>query len=197
MGYSYQCDKEGLLMTAFNYKRVTTELELHQILQLQEQNAKDILSESEKTIEGFVSVKHSFKLLKQMNTACPHVVALDNDKVVGYALCMLRLFRDSIPSLIPMFNHTDIVLNKKNLSHLSYLVMGQVCIDKAYRKQGVFRGLYNYFKTSLINEYDAVITEVNTKNTRSFEAHKAVGFQLLDTHKEDNENWNLIIWKWK
>ncbi|WP_411766379.1 hypothetical protein [Winogradskyella sp. A3E31] len=52
-------------------------------------------------------------------------------------------------------------------------------------------------KSELKSEFDAVITEVNVKNRRSSEAHKTVGFELLDEHKEGSEIWELIIWKWE
>jgi hypothetical protein len=50
-------------------------------------------------------------------------------------------------------------------------------------------------KSELKQDFDAMVTEVNAKNTRSSQAHKAVGFQLLDKHTEDGEDWELIIMK--
>lgn len=178
------------------YKRAETSEELQQILNLQQNNIKYVLSNATIQDEGFVSVEHTFDVLKRMNDACPHIIAKSDDRVVAYALCMLNTFRNDVPTLIPMFNYMDKVIASKNLTHLRYLIMGQVCIDKAYRKQGIFKNLYRHFRDALESDFDAVITEVNVKNTRSSEAHKAVGFKTLDIHTENGEDWELIIWKW-
>ena len=176
-----------------SYHRAASDEELHQILALQKQNLKSILSENDKQVEGFVSVSHTFDVLKRMNNACPHVVAKSNGKVVGYALCMLNQFRNEVPELIDMFNYLDAVAVSKGLTDLKYFIMGQICIAKDFRKQGIFKGLYAYMRAELSSEFDAVVTEVNTKNRRSSEAHRAVGFQLLDMHTEVGENWELIV----
>lgn len=178
------------------YKRAETEEELQQILDLQRVNIKSSLSNKVLKKEGFVSVEHTFDVLKRMNDACPHILVKDQEKVIGYALCMLHAFRNDVPALIPMFEYMDSIITSKNLSELRYLIMGQTCIDKAYRKQGVFKKMYHYFKGELESGFDAVVTEVNSKNRRSSEAHSAVGFNLLDVHTEAGEDWELIIWKW-
>ena len=179
------------------YKRAETSEELQQILNLQQSNIKHALSSDAIRDEGFVSVEHTFDVLKRMNDACPHIIAKSEGRVVAYALCMLNAFRNDVPTLIPMFNYMDKVIESKNLTDLKYLIMGQICVDKAYRKQGVFKNLYRSFREELKSDFDAVITEVNTKNIRSSKAHKAVGFKTLDVHAESGEDWELIIWKWK
>jgi len=65
--------------------------------------------------------------------------------VIGYALCMLKEFKKEIEVLRPMFKQIDSILNKGG----DYIVMGQICIDKRFRKQGVFRGLYQFMKAQL------------------------------------------------
>ncbi|GAA3600413.1 GNAT family N-acetyltransferase [Flavivirga amylovorans] len=183
-------------MTQIVYKRAETEEELQQILDLQSINVKILLSNEIMKAEGFVSVKHTYDVLKRMNDACPHIIATYKGNVVGYALCMLNAFRNDVPALIPMFEYMDGIIASKNLSELRYLIVGQICIDKAYRKQGIFKGLYHYFKDELKSDFDAVITEVNSKNNRSSGAHRAVGFEILDVHTEAGEEWELMIWKW-
>ena len=179
------------------FKRADTSEELMQILNLQRFNIKQSLSKDAIKKEGFVTVSHSFEVLKRMNDASPHILAKADDKVIAYALCMLNSFRNDVPILAPMFNHMDTIMESKGLLSLNYLIMGQICIDKTYRKQGLFKRLYHYFKTELQSQFDAVITEVSIKNTRSLEAHKAVGFQVLDQHTVDGQDWELIIWRWK
>ena len=98
-------------------------------------------------------------------------------------------------SVVAMFNYMDGIIESNGLTNLNYFIMGQVCVDKLYRGQGVFRGLYSFLNSELKKNFDAVVTEVNAKNRRSSEAHKAIGFELLDAHTEGGEDWELIIMK--
>lgn len=126
-----------------------------------------------------------------MHDACPHILAMDGDKVAGYALVMLRSFKDEMPVLVPMFISADALLNGKN-----YVAMGQICIDKPYRGLGVFRGMYSFYKKELSSQFDCLFTEVASDNIRSIEAHKKVGFKILETQITDGTSWDLVNWDW-
>ena len=129
-----------------------------------------------------------------MHDVCPHIIAKHNKNVIGYALCMLQGFKKDIPVLVPMFTEIDKELSAKK-QPLNYLIMGQICIDKKYRKQGVFRGLYAAMKQELQGSFDAIITEVDSANIRSSNAHKAVGFKELKKYTSNHQEWELIVLK--
>jgi len=173
------------------YKRAGTDGELEQILEIQSRAIKSNVSDEDRIKEGYITVPHTFDILKEMNDASPHILAIDGDTVAGYALVMLRRFRNKIPVLEPMFESADALLPMHN-----YLAMGQICIDKPYRSQGLFKGLYNFYREELSATYDCLFTEVATANTRSLEAHKAVGFKILKTEVTDGTSWELINWEW-
>ena len=174
------------------YKRASTLNELEQIRTLQLQNSSQNISSEEKLQEGFVTVQHSVALLEQMNSACAHIIAKDNDAVVGFALVMLSGFRNEIKALIPMFERIDELVPKDK----TYVVMGQICVDKNYRKQGIFRGLYHFYREELQHQFDYLITEVAAINLRSMQAHEAIGFKIIDTYDEDGIVWNIVLWDW-
>ncbi len=176
------------------YHSASTNEELHQILDLQKQNLREALSEGEKQKEGFLTLRHDFEMLKKLNNACAHCIAKDKDRVVGYALSMLQDFKNSIPLLTPMFEEINTALEQQKIKP-SYIAMGQICVDKNYRGKGVFRGLYNYMANELKPSFDAIITEVDTKNIRSSKAHKAVGFELLKKHTANGQLWEIIMLK--
>lgn len=176
-----------------SYHRAQNDEELHQILQLQQQNLSSNLVDTEQTKEGFVTVHHTFDILKKMNAVCPHCIAKAHTKVVGYALCMDQSFKNEIAILKPMFKEIDIAFSNKETQLSNYIAMGQICIDKDSRKKGVFRGLYDFMKKELRAEYSCIITEVDAKNIRSSMAHKAVGFELLKTYVSNNITWELIL----
>lgn len=174
------------------YKRASALDELEQIRTLQLQNSSQNISSEEKLQQGFVTVQHTVALLDQMNSSCAHIIAKDNDAVVGFALVMLSSFRNEIKVLVPMFERIDtLVPNDKN-----YVVMGQICVAKNYRKQGIFRGLYHFYRKELQHQFDYLITEVATINIRSMQAHKAIGFKIIDSYYENEIEWNIILWDW-
>ncbi|RMZ51868.1 GNAT family N-acetyltransferase [Flavobacteriaceae bacterium PRS1] len=174
------------------YKRVDSNEELDQIIELQKINIRTSISEDESKSEGFVTVHHDFEILKAMNGKCAHIIAKSGSKVIGYALCMLKEFKENIEVLKPMFQQIDKCLNKNK----TYLVMGQICVDKAFRKRGVFRGMYDFMKQEMSSKYDMIITEVDEKNTRSLNAHYTVGFKLLYSYNSSQQDWALLVWDW-
>ena len=176
------------------YKKTETGQELKEILLLQEQNHMGNITDAEKQQEGFVTVRHTLELLEKMHLSCPHTIAINEaGEVVGYALSMTKDFSNNIEVLKPMFQQIDQLVS----TNANYIVMGQVCIAKNYRKQGVFKGLYNHMKIFLESQFDMVITEVDEANTRSMQAHEAVGFTSLKKFSSGGQDWNLIVWRWK
>lgn len=163
------------------YKRVDSNQELDQILELQRTNIPSSISEDESKVEGFVTVHHNLEILKAMNEKCAHIIAKRNDKVVGYALCMLKEFKKNVEVLKPMFRQIDNCLNNDE----TYFVMRQICIDKQFRKRGIFRSMYEFMKQEMASKYDMIITEVDEENTRSLNAHYAIGFKLLHSYNSN------------
>ncbi|MGB3144241.1 MAG: GNAT family N-acetyltransferase [Maribacter sp.] len=171
------------------YTTAKTTDELLQILSLQKINLRSSVSAEEIQQEGFVTVSHDLDLLTRMNTACPHIIAKDNDKVVGYALSMVSSFKDEITVLQPMFQELE------ELHVQNYLAMGQICIAKSHRKQGLFRGLYEAMKKASHPKYEFIITEVDATNSRSLGAHLAIGFDRICTYNSLGQDWELISLK--
>lgn len=187
-------------MQTIIYTQAKTSEELHQILALQAANLSKNISKAEAISQGFVTVQHDFELLKAMNEPFPHIIAKDGDKVIGYALVMLRSFADKISVLFSMFEMiNESTFNVKSINDSTYFTMGQVCIDKDYRGQGVFQNLYETMQKHYANDFQYLITEISARNTRSLKAHGKIGFQDLKvfTDKESGETWHLVIWDWQ
>ena len=175
----------------------TTE-ELQQIIELQAQNLPHCLDEQQKKEQGFVTVQHSLELLQLMNSPYAHTIAKADDKVVGFALTMQKSFADAIPVLVPMFRLIDrLEFNKKPLKDVNYVVMGQICIHKDYRGQGIFGGLYQNMEERLEAHFELMITEIATRNTRSMRAHQKVGFEPLLRYQTSTEEWQIVLWDWR
>jgi len=176
---------------------VTTDEELKQIVQLSHKNLRAHIPEKEQTIQGFITWNYSLELLQQMNAQQPHVIVKDNDKVIGYALIALKEASQFHPDLKAMIDQLQTIqYNNKQLSAYRYYVMGQVCIDSAYRGTGVFKMLYRHHKKMFEKAYDFVITEISTSNTHSLRAHEKIGFKTIYTYKDVLDEWNVVLWDW-
>jgi len=177
---------------------VTTDKELQQIVQLSDENIRTKISQEEKHSQGFVSWNYSFDLLQKMNEQHPHIIVKDEHKVIGYALVALKEAKRFHTDLEAMIQHLDkIIYNDKKLSEYRYYVMGQICIDKSYRGKGIFEMLYQKHKKLFQNNYDFIVTEISTSNTRSLRAHEKIGFKSIYTYCDPMEEWNVVLWDWK
>lgn len=170
------------------FERATSKVDLNQILDLQRKNLPAHISSEEKKKEGFVTVSHTYANLKAMNDVCQHIVAKSGGHVIGYALCMHPSFAEDIEVLHPMFEKVEAILPKIE----NYIVMGQICIDKAYRGQGIFRKLYLAMRGAVHPEFEYIITDVDAENTRSLGAHYSVGFKDLATFCSCGQVWKII-----
>lgn len=172
-----------------------TEWDYEGILSLQAQNMKNNISLEESQRQGFLTVKHDLPTLKKIQGSHAHIIAKNEaGEVIGFTLVMLREYSDSIPILVPMFEVIDqLIYDNQKLVDARYFVMGQVCVDKRYRGQNVFRKLYEHLGMLMKSDYDYIITEISKYNMRSIAAHNKVGFNLLHEYASDeNENWLVV-----
>lgn len=174
-----------------------TEADLQGILDLQEENLVQNISESEKNDQGFVRVQHNLELLGLLNSIEPHIIAKDGDHVAAYFLAMTKISRNDVPMLVPMFEQFDELLYLgKKVSEYNYMAVGQVCVGKKYRGQGLFFSGYEAYRKAFEKDYDFAITEISISNARSLKAHQKVGFEVIHTFKDEYETWAIVVWDW-
>jgi ribosomal protein S18 acetylase RimI-like enzyme len=179
-------------------KPAETASELSEILKLQEVNLFQNLSAQERSVQGFVTVRHTLEQLSAMNDLAAHVIAKDGDQVAGYILAMTKGCSDFIPLLIPMFDQFDLLkLEGRPISDRNYLVIGQICVGKEYRGQGLVDRMYAEYASRFGEKYDFGITEIATANLRSLKAHQRVGFRTIHRFRDAIQEWDIVIWNWK
>lgn len=181
------------------YTTANTTTDLQQILTLQKANLSEGLTVEEKQSQGFVTVNHSYDQLKSLNDLEKHIIAKHNDNVIGYLLAMTKKSQFEIPILVPMFDaFGSILYENKKVAKYNYLVVGQVCIDKAYRGQGILDHCYAAYKEYYSAKYDFAITEIASDNLRSLNAHRRIGFKEIHSYvSPGNTEWVVVIWDWK
>jgi predicted GNAT superfamily acetyltransferase len=180
------------------YTTSKTSNELEQILELQKQNLATGLTAEQIASQGFVTVSHSFQDLLTMNAIEEHVIAKDNERVIAYLLAMTVRSRFDIPKLLPLFEKFEQVeYQNKKVADWQYIVVGQVCVAAGYRGKGILDACYAAYKNNFKDRYDFAITEINTRNQRSINAHKRIGFETIHEYvAPDGEGWNIVLWRW-
>lgn len=180
-------------MSVYHFLRSSEDIHLKGILDLQKENIESRISQEEISQEGFVTVHHRLELLRKMNSPDPHFIVLHEEKVIAYALVMHPSFSKSIPVLYSMFAQINQCQWKgKALQAIDYVVMGQICIDRAHRKKGLFKKLYSAMQIGLANRFECIVTEVARRNQRSLNAHLAAGFKVIKTYQDEKEEWELL-----
>jgi hypothetical protein len=149
--------------------------------------------------QGFVTVVHELEVLKKMNAIKKSVIARDKETVVAYLLAMTTASRYELPVLVPMFNvFENIKFRGKAISSYNYIVVGQVCVDKSYRGQGVLDECYSFYVSCFKEKYDFAVTEIATNNLRSIRAHPRIGFETVHEYTApDDDKWSIVVLAWK
>lgn len=180
-------------------KRVENDSEIKGIKELQMRNHKSILSKEEMASQGFVTAEYSIDFLKKMNEAEPSVIAVDSTgQVVGYAIASPKSIQGHHSFLDELFNAADeLTMAGIPVRNLNYILVGQLCVAKSHRGQGLVTAMYDFFRATLSPYYDCVITDVDLENPRSLKAHLNAGFQILATKTYGGLSWNVVFQRWR
>jgi GNAT superfamily N-acetyltransferase len=172
--------------------------DLQGIISLQKQNLKSELSIEEIKEQGFVTVSHTLDDLEKMHLHEQNIIAKEGDKIVAYVLGMTEQSKNDIPRLVEMYESFDQIQYKgKSVADYSYIVVGQVCVDKNYRGQGLFNSCYAEYREHFKEKFDFAITEIASINLRSMRAHERLGFKTIDLYTDaTGVEWHIVVWDW-
>jgi hypothetical protein len=186
---------------AIEFTTVTGPHQVEQILALQAENHRDHVDPDTAARDGFTSVRHDPSVLHAMNRDAPAAIALAGAELAGYCLMMPQAYRDRIPLLQPMFALLDTLhwRGEALAGNPRWFVMGQVCVARAFRGQGVFDGLYHALRDAYAGTFDFTVTEISQRNGRSLRAHRRVGFETLHVYRDPavDETWEVVVWDWR
>jgi len=172
--------------------------ELEGILQLQRANLSRLISKEEAAAEGFVTAEYSIEFLQQMHEAGPSVIAVENGEVVGYALVAAPAIKGRHALLDDLFNTVDRIRYKnKWLAEQTYVLVGQLCVAKSHRGQGLVNLLYQYYQQQYSRLYEYCITDVAITNQRSLHAHLKTGFEVIRRFNWGGTEWDIVLWDWR
>jgi L-amino acid N-acyltransferase YncA len=141
------------------------------MLALQEANLVDNLP-AEQRKDGFLSARFTEEQFARMNGDAAVVVAEDNGRVVGYACCSGVDYNRQFPLLATMIETFGrVTFLGTALVDSRACIYGPVCVDRAARGKGVFRGLITRLKQELAGQFDVAAGFIAKSNARSLAAH--------------------------
>jgi uncharacterized protein (DUF924 family) len=124
--------------------------------------------------DGFLSAEFTAQQVTEMASDLGIVVASDSESVLGY-LCGFRCdFDHRSPVLGKMLETFDSVqFEGKALSSYKIFIYGPVCIDRAHRRRGLLRGLYEALRREVAGKFEVGVAFVARNNPHSLQAHVA------------------------
>ncbi|MEX0958841.1 MAG: GNAT family N-acetyltransferase [Burkholderiales bacterium] len=151
--------------------RRATDSDFESILALQEANLHQNLTEMQRA-DGFLSVHFTRDQFAEMNTGATVTVAEENNRIAGYACSSAREFNVDFPLLTAMLGALPgLTFLGRSLDSSRTCVYGPVCVGRAFRGRGVFRGLIDRLKKELAGRYDCAVAFIAKDNVRSLGAH--------------------------
>jgi hypothetical protein len=183
----------------YAFQPAQTDQDTRDILALQALNHKSVLTLETKQAQGFVTVKHEYEVLRDMNAAYPAAIArhIESGALAGYALTMHPSFSSRVPILDELFERLGhLEWQGRPVGQYRWFVMGQICVAEAHRGGIIFDQLYQTLRTMWQGQFDLIITEVSEENTRSMRAHERVGFETMQAYINPvtGEGWRVIGW---
>ena len=172
--------------------------ELRQVKDIQKKHQKESIAPELRETTGFVTAEYEISLLEKMHRLLPSIIAKDGDIVVGYAIVTdPRIIgcHDLLDDLFDQIN--KLTFDNHPLKETNYTVVGQLCVDSNYGRQGIAQGLYKKYRESYSGFFDYCITDVDCNNPRSLRTHLRAGFQTIHKIEYGNAEWDIVLWDWK
>jgi ribosomal protein S18 acetylase RimI-like enzyme len=179
-------------------KLVTTEEEFAGIIELSKANLVSSLPVDVKAREGFVTWIYTKEALRAIHAVIPSVIVKDEDIVVGYALSLSPACIDIYPPMagtdkkVSVISYKGIPLGRQRVYYC-----GQICVAEGYRGQGLVNILYQFHREHFCKQFDRLVTEISTANPRSLKAHQKIGFRVIETHVDEMDEWDIVLWDWE
>ena len=178
-------------------KLVTAPEEINAIKELQNLNLRPNISDEEAASQGFLTASYTLEYLQDMNADSPSVIAKSGDEVVGYAMVTTQALRNGHDLMADLFNTIDrTTYGGRLLREANYVVVGQLCVAKGYRGQGLVQQMYQHFRHCYADQFEYLVTDVAQANVRSLKAHQKTGFQVIDTLTYGGIGWDIVLWDW-
>jgi Leu/Phe-tRNA-protein transferase len=156
----------------------------------------DHIAEEDKA-DGFVTTAFTYEEMEKLITQEQGLfIAVNEEAVLGYVMAASwdfwskwEMFRFMIADL-PNLTYLDQQLSTEN----SYQY-GPVCVDKSVRGSGILECLFDLAREEMAKRFPILVTFVNKKNPRSYQAHKRkLGLTVLKEFVYNNNEYYEFVY---
>ncbi len=168
--------------------------ELEAVVKMQEEYNKYNLAPRDRRKHGFLSLVTDFEKLKVLNDDLGVMVALCDDRIVGYEIPVGLHHCDDIPLFIPMREQIlKLSIDGTPLTAENTIISGQICVDKAYRSRTVGEALHFGLLERLRDNYEFTVVEIDELNTRSMHfSQEKLGLQKISVYEAFEADWHIL-----
>jgi hypothetical protein len=145
-------------------------------------NAENFIANlsAEERRDGFLSAVFTVDQVAAMAEDLGIMVACDNDEVVGFVCAFRNDFNHGSPVVAKMIESYDrLSFEGRLLNTYKSYAYGPVCIDRAHRRKGLLRGLFEEQKRELAGRFEVGVALIARSNQHSMDAHVA-GLGMTD-----------------
>lgn len=172
--------------------------DINSLLTLQEENLINNISGDTAQNQGFLTFQFNNEFIQGLMQDMQQPVAMDNEKLIGYALAASQEQVKPHPLFKPLIDYCkQNTYNNTPIHQIPYYIMGQICVKEGYRNLGIFDALYQKHKELYSEKYQLLITEISVDNRRSLAAHQRVGFKVIGQYSDGVTLWNVVVWDFK
>jgi predicted GNAT superfamily acetyltransferase len=158
--------------SAVEYRRALPQ-DYPAIVQLNSANFIANLSEDERT-DGFLSAVFTLDQTAAMAEDLGTTIAIVDGVLAGFLCAFRNDFDHGSPVVAKMIESYDrMCFEGKFLSQYNTYAYGPVCIDRAYRRKGLLRGLYEAQRNELAGRFEVGVALIARSNQHSMLAHVA------------------------
>jgi len=129
------------------------------------------LSEEERR-DGFLSAVFTLEQTAAMAEDLGTTVAIVDGRLAGFLCAFRNDFDHGSPVVAKMIeSYERLRFDGKLLNAYKSYAYGPVCIDRAYRRHGLLRGLYQQQKRELAGRFEVGVALIARTNQHSLDAH--------------------------
>lgn len=173
--------------------RAATKSDLPRLHALNRANLKDSLSHEERKRSGFVLRLYPLSLVSAIMELEPVLVAEVGEELAAYLYPAPCYFREKIPAIRDRLLLFDqVTYQGQPLSEYKFIEIGMVVVATAYRQRGVFSRLVEEVERHY-KGYELVLARVAFGNEASLQAHRRLGFQVLEEGSEGGSRFHILV----
>jgi hypothetical protein len=163
------------------------------LLELQEANLRDNLSEAERS-QGFLSARFSRDQFTTMDQDVAVIVATLDGAIAGYLCGSSVQFNRRFALLAAMIErYPHVELYGRPLASYASFVYGPACVDRNFRGHGVLRGLYRNLLHTAAEQYSIGVAFVAQANAHSLSAHvQGLGMHDVGSFDFDGRGYRIL-----